>query len=85
MNFSEIMKNQYVIIGFVAAVALALSFFITDFGGEEEVAVNKASENAKQTQVVSNKKSDETLEVIVEAEKPAEKAPIEEKTTGEKE
>ena len=79
------MKNQYVIIGFVAALALALSFFITDFGGEEEVAANKASENAKQTQVVSNKKSGETLEVIVEAEKPAEEAPIEEKTTGEKE
>ena len=85
MNFSEIMKNQYVIIGFVAALALALSFFITDFGGEEEVAANKASESAKETQVVSNKKSDETLEVIVEAEKPVKEKLIEEKTTGEKE
>ena len=85
MNFSEIMKNQYVIIGFVAALALALSFFITDFGGEEEVVVNKASENAKETQVVSKKKSDKTLEVIVEAKGPTEEKSIEEETTGEKE
>tara|TARA_B100000497_G_C7691631_1_gene420759 strand:- start:3746 stop:4015 length:270 start_codon:yes stop_codon:yes gene_type:complete len=89
MNFSEIMKNQYVIIGFVAALALVLSFFITDFGGEEEVAANKTSENAKEVQVVSNNQSDKTLEVIVEAEKPIEEEPhkeeIIEEITGEKE
>ena len=33
MNFSEIMKNQYVIIGFVAALALVFSLLVTDFGG----------------------------------------------------
>ena len=85
MNFSEIMKNQYVIIGFVAALALVLSFFITDFGGEEEVAVNKASENAKETQVVSNQESSEMLEVVVEAKGSTEEKPIEEEVTGEKE
>jgi hypothetical protein len=85
MNFSEIMKNQYVIIGFVAALAFALSFFITDFGGEEEVVVNKASENAKETQVVSSQESDKTLEVIVEAKGPTKEEPIEKEITGEKE
>jgi len=85
MNFSEIMKNQYVIIGFVAALALVLSFFITDFGGEEEVVVNKASENAKETQVVSNQESNEMLEVVVEAKGSTEEEPIEKEITGEKE
>ena len=85
MNFSEIMKNQYVIIGFVAALALVLSFFITDFGGEEEVVVNKASENAKEVQAVSIDDGEEMLEVIVEADVPAEEETTEQEITGEEE
>ena len=80
MNFSEMMKNQYIIIGLI--VVAASMFALTVRGGdtEQEVASTETVENAKEVQAVSIDDSKETLEVIVEADVPAEKETTEEIT-----
>ena len=84
MNFSEMMKNQYVIIGLITVAALLFALTVKSDGTEQQVTLNETVENAKEVQAVSIDDSKETLEVIVEADVPAEKEATEEITGEEK-
>ena len=84
MNFSEMMKNQYVIIGLITVAALLFALTVKSGNTEQQVALTETVENAKEVQAVSIDDSKETLEVIVEADVPAEKEATEEITGEEK-
>ena len=84
MNFSEMMKNQYVIIGLITVAALLFALTVKSGNTEQQVTLSETVENAKEVQAVSIDDSKETLEVIVEADVPAEKETTEEITGEEK-
>jgi len=85
MNFSEMMKNQYVIIGLIVVAASMFALTVRSGDTEQEVATTETVENAKEVQAVSIDDGEEMLEVIVEADVPAEEETTEQEITGEEE